>query len=156
MAMESVSQPGESVASASPKRVRREERIEYRDPNGNILDEEQVESLKGKVRFETRYETRTRVVDAKGNKVEIPVPSVGWSPPVEEQAADVPGGVAPPHPDVHGVDPETKQATKRQGEKHLDLDEPIPEAEESVEGEKEKKGRSAKPASEGNEATKEL
>jgi dolichyl-phosphate-mannose-protein mannosyltransferase len=32
--------------------VHREERIEYRDADGNILDEDDVELLKGKVSFE--------------------------------------------------------------------------------------------------------
>jgi len=46
-----------------------EERIEYRDEAGNILNEEQVKELEGKVSFSTRYETRTRLVDANGNEV---------------------------------------------------------------------------------------
>jgi dolichyl-phosphate-mannose-protein mannosyltransferase len=46
-----------------------EETIEYRDENGNILNEEQVKELEGKVSFSTRYETRTRLVDANGNEV---------------------------------------------------------------------------------------
>lgn len=71
----------------------REERVEYRDQHGNLLNEEQVEALKGKVEFKTRYETRTRLVDADGN--EIPSPD-GGAP--EENAA-----VAPPHPDVQGT-----------------------------------------------------
>ena len=37
---------------------------------GNLLDEEQVRALEGKVSFETRYETRTRLVDEFGNEVE--------------------------------------------------------------------------------------
>ncbi|KAF2724755.1 glycosyltransferase family 39 protein [Polychaeton citri CBS 116435] len=46
-----------------------EERIEFRDENGNLLDEEQVKALEGKVSFSTRYETRTRLVDEFGNEV---------------------------------------------------------------------------------------
>lgn len=46
-----------------------EEKIEYRDEAGNILNEEQVKELEGKVSFSTRYETRTRLVDANGNEV---------------------------------------------------------------------------------------
>ena len=53
----------------APPIIGREEKTEYRDENGNLLDEEQVEQLKGKVSFQTRYETRTRVVDAEGNEV---------------------------------------------------------------------------------------
>jgi dolichyl-phosphate-mannose-protein mannosyltransferase len=78
--------PGQQILS-------REERVEYRDQNGNILNEEQVKALEGKVEFKTRYETRTRVVDAEGN--EVPMPAGGW--PQESL------GVAPPHPDVEGM-----------------------------------------------------
>ena len=46
-----------------------EEKIEYRDENGVLLDEAQVKALEGKVSFSTRYETRTRVVDEQGNEV---------------------------------------------------------------------------------------
>lgn len=46
-----------------------EEKIEYRDEDGNLLDEEQVKALEGKVSFSTRYETRTRLVDEAGNEV---------------------------------------------------------------------------------------
>ncbi len=106
----------------------REERIEYRDQDGNILDAEQVEALRGKVEFKTRYETRTRLVDESGN----------------ELAGEQP--VAPPHPDVDGADPSTKR--------ELVPDEAIPkEADPSVEGEREQEQSRAKPASEGSEAT---
>ena len=74
--------PGHSI-------VAREEHIEYRDQHGNILNEEQVKALEGKVEFKTRYETRTRLVDANGN--EIPQPD-------QEEPA-----IAPPHPDVQGM-----------------------------------------------------
>jgi len=48
-----------------------EERIEYRDENGRLLGPEEVENLKngGGVKFETKYETRTRVVDEMGREV---------------------------------------------------------------------------------------
>ncbi|KAI1648828.1 glycosyltransferase family 39 protein [Daldinia loculata] len=115
------------------KVINREERVEYRDQDGNILNEEQVKALEGKVEFKTKYETRTRVVDADGNEVEVPV---------EELAA---AGVAPPHPDVEGANQETK---------NLVGDDPIPqEASSSKDGEKEAERSVPKPASEGNEAT---
>lgn len=47
-----------------------EERVEYRDEDGNLLDEEQVRALEGQVSFSTRYETRTRVIDEYGNEVD--------------------------------------------------------------------------------------
>lgn len=128
--------PGQKILS-------REERVEYRDQDGNLLNEEQVKELQGKVEFKTRYETRTRVVDANGN--EVPQPAGGWPQDHAGQDGGAQGGVAPPHPDVQGVDQETKRG--------LVPDEPIPAAKKSVEGEKEKEEKSAKPASEGNEAT---
>lgn len=68
------------------------EKVEYRDQDGNILDEEQVKELEGKVSFETRYETRTKVIDSEGK--EIADGPVGGD------------GVAPPHPDIERL-PET-------------------------------------------------
>lgn len=49
--------------------VHSEERIEYRDQDGNLLDEEQVKALEGKVEFHTRYETRTKLLDVDGNEI---------------------------------------------------------------------------------------
>ncbi|KAI1493234.1 dolichyl-phosphate-mannose-protein mannosyltransferase 1 [Biscogniauxia mediterranea] len=114
------------------KLLSREERVEYRDQDGNILNEEQVKALEGKVEFKTKYETRTRVVDGKGN--ELPV--------AQDPAAGA--GVAPPHPDVEGANQETKKAA----------DEPAPkEVSSSKDGEKEAEMSIPKPASEGNAAT---
>lgn len=116
--------------------VAEEERVEYRDQDGNLLDEAQVKELEGKVEFKTRYETRTRVVDADGNEVYVDVD------PGEVQE------VAPPHPDVEGVDPNTQK------QQQVRLDDPIVgEAAASVEGEREREGKEARPASEGSEAT---
>lgn len=111
--------------------VKREERIEYRDQDGNVLDEEQVKALEGKVEFKTRYETRTRMVDGGGNEVEVPINEAG---------------VAPPHPDVEGVDSQTFQ-------KRGAGDESVPPAKESIEGDHEAKAKKPKPASEKNEAS---
>lgn len=82
--------PQPAVDEAS---IRREEKVEYRDQDGNLLNEEQVAALAGKVDFQTRYETRTRVIDADGN--EIPESSAGTAPPhpadrEPETAADDP------------------------------------------------------------------
>ena len=117
--------------------ISREEKVEYRDQDGNLLDPEQVKALEGKVSFKTRYETRTRMVDANGN--EIPQP---------EDA-----GVAPPHPDVEGADretvgiPEPEIQGKPAAQKEVKADE---SKEESV---ARSDAGAAKPASEGNEAT---
>ncbi|KAL8784553.1 MAG: hypothetical protein Q9213_003901 [Squamulea squamosa] len=77
---------------AAEPSVSRVEKVEYRDQDGNILNEAQVKELEGKVSFETRYETRTRVIDADGKEVA--------DGPVGAE------GVAPPHPDVERL-PET-------------------------------------------------
>lgn len=112
--------------------VKREERIEYRDQDGNILDDEQVKSLEGKVEFKTRYETRTRVLDSNGVEKEE----------VADPAELAKSGVAPPHPDVEGVDSQTVKGA-----------ESVPPAKESIEGVQEEKAKQPKPASEKNEAS---
>ncbi|PWW79919.1 Glycosyltransferase Family 39 protein [Tuber magnatum] len=74
-------------AAGMPERqkvVAQEERIEYRDQDGNILDEEQVKALEGKVEFHTRYETRTRLLDEAGN--EVPAESSGVAGPLVDGA----------------------------------------------------------------------
>jgi dolichyl-phosphate-mannose-protein mannosyltransferase len=123
---------------ASHSIVSREEKVEYRDQDGNLLDPEQVKSLEGKVSFKTRYETRTRMVDAQGNEILM-----------EAEEA----GVAPPHPDVEGVDRETvgipepdvqgKPASQRDVKADESKEDSIAKSDASA----------AKPASEGNEAT---
>lgn len=133
-APEIVSQPplpyGHSILS-------REEKVEYRDQDGNILDPEHVKALEGKVSFKTRYETRTRMVDAAGNEIQPP--------------EDFP--VAPPHPDVEGQEPETVGKPKAGSAES-------PAAQKDVEADESKEqsvlksdSGAAKPASEGNEAT---
>ncbi|OCK89842.1 glycosyltransferase family 39 protein [Cenococcum geophilum 1.58] len=84
--------------------ISREEKVEYRDEDGNILDDEQVAALAGKVSFKTRYETRTRIIDAQGNEI--------YEGPVEGQLPDgrIQEGQAPPHPDAEGRNPETGEA----------------------------------------------
>lgn len=120
--------------------VSREEKIEYRDQDGNILDAEQVKALEGKVSFKTRYETRTRMVDAAGN--EIPDPNVAV--------------VAPPHPDVDGVDKETIGLPEGAGGRQAPLAQEDVKTdemkEESIEALK-KQSKEAKPASEAKKAT---
>jgi dolichyl-phosphate-mannose-protein mannosyltransferase len=130
-----VSPPPEAPLAPGHSIVSREEKVEYRDQDGNILDAEQVKALEGKVSFKTRYETRTRMVDAAGNEIN----PEGVAP------------VAPPHPDVQGVDsstigkpdPDTQDKPNAQREVAAD---------ESKESGLPKTGE-AKPASEGNEAT---
>ena len=61
--------PGQQPPVGIPEGGLTEEKIEYRDEDGNLLDDEQVKALEGKVSFSTRYETRTRLVDEDGNEV---------------------------------------------------------------------------------------
>ena len=122
--------PSEAVTPKLDENViNREETVEYRDQHGNLLDEAAVQALlkEGKAKFETKYETRTRVVDEMGNEV----------PPV-----------APDHPDEQGQNPDTKGVPAGKGQsKPADAQ----ASAESVEGDKKK---SAQPASDANEATK--
>ena len=77
-----------------------EERVEYRDENGKLLDESEVQALEGKVSFSTRYETRTRVLDADGNQI------------YEEVVDDHAGTIADaPNPETPGL-PEGKASDK--------------------------------------------
>lgn len=119
--------------------IEHEERVEYRDQDGNLLNEEEVAALKGKVSFETRYETRTRVVDAAGNEIG----GDGFG------GAD---GYAPPHPDVDR-EPETAADVPEDGREYPATASPEEDLikEQSVEEIDVKKPR---PASEGIEATK--
>lgn len=79
-----------------------EEKVEYRDEEGNLLDEEQVKALEGKVSFSTRYETRTRLVDPDGNEIEE-------GPVVGDEGGSAAGTKA------EGVEQETPEA-KGEGE----------------------------------------
>jgi dolichyl-phosphate-mannose-protein mannosyltransferase len=126
--------------------VSKEERVEYRDEHGRILNEDEVAALADKVSFKTRYETRTRVVDAQGNEI--------YEGLVDAHEAAEEHGVAPPHPDVEGRNPETQEA----GEVAEASD--VPPTVEAVEDQKkeqsiEREANEAKPASEQQAATQE-
>jgi dolichyl-phosphate-mannose-protein mannosyltransferase len=106
------------------------ETVEYRDQDGNILNEEQVASLAkaGSVSFQTRYETRTKLVDAQGHELHE-------------------GGHAPRHPDAEGQNPET--FGKRGDDLPVDKPASVVGDEKSIQ-----RGQGKpKPASEGNDAT---
>lgn len=126
---EAVVTPGAPIDNQ--KIIGREERVEYRDQDGNLLNDEQVASLmkEGSATFQTKYETRTRLVDAAGNEI-------------QRQE-----GFAPEHPDAEGASPETKQAPEGEGAQPLQAQ--VPSGNESKE-----RNSQAKPASEANEATK--
>ncbi|KAI9798606.1 MAG: hypothetical protein M1825_005304 [Sarcosagium campestre] len=124
--------------------IKQEERVEYRDQDGNLLDEEQVKALEGQdVEFKTRYETRTRLVDGSGNEIGL-----------EEGMASI----APPHPDAEGRNPETAGGAQAGADEAnnqpatADAGEDIAK-EAVVEKKNDGKGK-PKPASEGNQATR--
>jgi dolichyl-phosphate-mannose-protein mannosyltransferase len=124
-----------------------EERVEFRDENGRILDEEEVAALEGKVSFKTRYETRTRIVDGEGHEVYESLVDAR-----EVDGQDAPG-VAPPHPEIEGQNPETEsipEAEVSDTPPTIDVKEDQ-QKERSVENEAQK----PKPASEAQAATTE-
>lgn len=121
-----------------------EEKVEYRDENGQLLDEAQVKELEGKVSFSTRYETRTRLVDQAGNEIADDV-VVG-----QDEAEAAPGG-GEAGTRADGVDPETPAAEE-------DLPSqapPVVGAEEDVRKERsvERSGEVPRPGGEGLEGT---
>lgn len=119
--------------------IRREEKVEYRDQDGNLLNEEQVSALQGKVSFQTRYETRTRTIDAAGNEI-------------ADGAAGA-EGFAPPHPDVDR-EPETAAGNPEDDERDYPAT-ASPEDDVGKEKSVEKEGgNKPRPGSEGREATK--
>ncbi|KAJ5110822.1 hypothetical protein N7532_001357 [Penicillium argentinense] len=74
-----VAQEQEQAAVTQPKLSGSVARVEYRDQHGNILDEALVASLRdeGKVKFETRYESKSRLENAQ----EIPIVDGQLAPP---------------------------------------------------------------------------
>jgi dolichyl-phosphate-mannose-protein mannosyltransferase len=142
-----VSPPPEGIPQELPV-LSKEERIEYRDENGRILNDEEVAELAGKVSFKTRYETRTRIVDAQGNEI--------YEGIVDAHGGDE-AGVAPPHPDVEGQNPETRESAEAASS---DLPPAVEVAEDqakeqSVEQSVENEKNEAQPASEAQTATQE-
>ncbi|KAF1958862.1 PMT-domain-containing protein [Byssothecium circinans] len=122
--------------------VSKEERVEFRDENGRVLNDEEVAALQGKVSIKTRYETRTRIIDEEGREI--------FESLVDAREVD---GVAPPHPDVEGRNPETNNV----GEAEASDSPPTVEVKEDRQKEKsvEKEAKKPKPASEAKAATKE-
>ncbi|KAF1947298.1 dolichyl-phosphate-mannose-protein mannosyltransferase 1 [Clathrospora elynae] len=140
-----ISAPPQDIPKDLPV-VSKEERIEYRDENGRVLDDEEVSALAGKVSFKTRYETRTRIVDAQGNEI--------YEGLVDSHDAAEEAGVAPPHPDVEGRNPETQDQAEAPEASQAP---PTVEVAEDQEKEKsvEQRQEEAKPASEVQAATAE-
>ena len=126
--------------------VSKEERVEYRDENGRILNEDEVAALADKVSFKTRYETRTRVVDAQGNEI--------YEGLVDARDAAEEHGVAPPHPDVEGRNPETAEAPAASEASELPPTVEVVEDQQKEQSIEQDAGE-AKPASEAQGATQE-
>ncbi|KAI9652582.1 MAG: hypothetical protein M1831_006686 [Alyxoria varia] len=138
-------------APGEPETVR-EERVEYRDENGRLLSPEEVDALQNEdVAFETKYETRTRVVDEEGNLVG----EEGGGGGGEDE------GVYPVHAGEEGRNPNTAGEEKGDAQAEAEANNAPPivgaEADTSkeadVEREKESAGM-ARPGSERGEATK--
>jgi dolichyl-phosphate-mannose-protein mannosyltransferase len=81
----------------------------------------------GKAKFETKYETKTRLVDEQGNEIQQPL--------------------APEHPDVEGQNPDTKGIPESEANK---------KPADARAGSSAARGnqKEAKPASDASEATK--
>ncbi|KAJ5472537.1 hypothetical protein N7530_006538 [Penicillium desertorum] len=126
-------QESDPAAVTAPKIAGSMARVEYRDQNGKVLDENLVASLRaeGKVKFETRYEPGQPLQNAH----DVPI---------------VDGQLAPPHPDVQGQNPETGSAP----EDSVPPESPASVADGNERSVEQSSSMKAKPASEGNEATK--
>lgn len=126
-------QESDPAAVTAPKIQGSMARVEYRDQNGKVLDENLVASLRaeGKVKFETRYEPGQPLQNAH----DVPI---------------VDGQLAPPHPDVQGQNPETGSAP----EDSVPPESPASVADGNERSVEQSSSMEAKPASEGNEATK--
>jgi dolichyl-phosphate-mannose-protein mannosyltransferase len=120
------------AAQEEARVVGKEEKIEYRDQDGNLLDPAEVSALaeEGKVTFKTKYETRTRMVDADGNEI-------GDS-----------DELAPRHPDVEGQNPDTKGIPEKDGKSQ-----PADAKIKSIGSDSRREAGKPKPGSEANEAT---
>lgn len=123
---EGVEQPGVTAPKISASKAR----VEYRDQHGNVLPEDLVASLRkeGKVKFETRYESRLE----NAHEVDI-----------------VNGQVAPPHPEVEGQNPETRGKP----EDAVPPESPASVAQGNEPSVERQSSQEARPASEGFDAT---
>lgn len=83
-----------SVAQQEQPAVKGADKVEFRDQHGNLLDPEQVKELEEQdIKFQTKVETKTQIVDEAGEIIEM--------------RAGESAGVHPPHPDVEGRNPNT-------------------------------------------------
>lgn len=95
--------PIDEAARLAPGAGHTEEKIEYRDESGKLLNEDEVKAMEGKVSFSTRYETRTRLLDQAGNAIHEGV--------VEESYAGTKAeGEDPPTPGIPQAEASSKPA----------------------------------------------
>ena len=86
--------PVTSVAQQEQPAGKGADPVEFRDQHGNLLDPEQVKEMEGQdIKFQTKVEVKTKIVDEAGEFVEM--------------RAGEGAGVHPPHPDVEGRNPNT-------------------------------------------------
>lgn len=138
--------PQAAAPSEQMKPLGKEERVEYRDQDGNLLGEEEVQSLmaEGKASFSTKYETETKLVDEYGNIVPNQEGAKG------AKSAQSVESVAPEHPDSEGADPDTSGPAEA-SRKPASAEVPVVPAENKEEN---LSSPEAQPASEASEATK--
>jgi len=87
--------------------VSEEEHVEYRDQDGNLLDLEQVKALEGQVEFETKYETRYRMLDEDGKYIEVDAED---AVPESREKQEQPKGQGQKLPqDPEAIEPETAE-----------------------------------------------
>ena len=113
--------------------------MEFRDQDGNLLNEEQASSLEGKVSFQTRYETRTRLLDELGNEI-------GNGPVGDESHA-------PSHPDVDREPETAAEVPEDDGREYPATANPEDDVGKEKSVDRSNSGK-PRPASEGSEATK--
>ncbi|KAK6353450.1 hypothetical protein TWF696_005414 [Orbilia brochopaga] len=114
--------------------VSQEEKVEYRDQDGRLLSEEEVQKLmQDGVSFETKYATKTRVIDQDGNLVSVEGDEVPEEPkvvPQEPEAVEpsTQGGDA--EEDVEDFPAEAEANTKS---RRFEAESPEPPADANVE-----------------------
>ncbi|KAF3907853.1 hypothetical protein ABW20_dc0103402 [Dactylellina cionopaga] len=122
--------------------VSQEEKVEYRDQDGNLLPQEEVDKLMAEgVSFETKYATQTRVIDQHGNEIMVDDNSV-------EVVNDPPKVVA--------AEPEVVEPSTAKGESAAEVVEPVgADAEKSKNAEAEDAGKAKLEAEDAGKAQPE-
>ena len=117
---------------AQPQKIVYDDKVEYRDAEGNAINEAQAKELEAKASFTTKYETKTRILDADGHVIMVDGSGVAPPPNVD------PGTKGIPEKDARDSPPSVSPESDIKNERSI---------------EKEDAGK-PKPGSEANEATK--